>query len=69
MYIVPDGADPAYRNALDLLIAESGMAVWIWDVANGPMPALPLPKGPLRERGIVGPGYRKMWELPDFQQH
>lgn len=42
MYIVPDDADGAYRETLELLISESGMDTWIWDIAEGPMPDLPL---------------------------
>jgi hypothetical protein len=42
MYIVPDDADTAYRESLDTLTCESEMASWIWDIATGPMPELPL---------------------------
>jgi len=42
IYIVPDDADAAYRETLALLISESGMAAWTWDIAAGPMPDLPL---------------------------
>jgi hypothetical protein len=42
MYVVPDAADPAYRDALVETIAESGMVVWVWDASAGPMPDLPL---------------------------
>jgi hypothetical protein len=42
MYIVTDDADGAYRETLALLISESGMASWTWDIAAGPMPDLPL---------------------------
>lgn len=42
MYIVPDDADDAYREAQDQMIAESGMASWVWDIAGGSMPDLPL---------------------------
>ena len=41
MYIVPDDADGAYRETLDLLVSESEMDSWIWDIAEGPMPDLP----------------------------
>lgn len=41
LYIVPDDADPAYRAALDALVAESGMSAWVWDIREGAMPALP----------------------------
>lgn len=42
MYIVPDDADSAYRESLDLLVSESGMDSWIWDIGEGAMPVLPL---------------------------
>lgn len=42
IYIVPNDADVAYRETLALLISESGMASWTWDIAAGPMPGLPL---------------------------
>lgn len=41
MYIVPDDADAAWHEALDGIIEESGMPAWVWEIANGPMPALP----------------------------
>jgi hypothetical protein len=42
MYIVPDDADGDYRETFELLISLSGMDSWIWDIAEGPMPDLPL---------------------------
>lgn len=42
LYLVPDDADPAYRDALGALIAESGMAAWVWEIGEGGMPALPI---------------------------
>lgn len=41
LYIVPDDADAAFREKLEELIGESGMAAWVWDIAGGPMPELP----------------------------
>lgn len=41
LYLVPDDADAAWRRALDELIAESGMAAWVWEIAAGPMPDPP----------------------------
>lgn len=41
MYIVPDDVDTAYREALDRLIIESEIGSWVWDIRDGPMPALP----------------------------
>lgn len=42
MYVVPDDADAAYRDAQSELIAGSEMASWIWDIAGGAMPDLPF---------------------------
>jgi hypothetical protein len=42
IYIVPDDADAAYREVQSELIAGSEMASWIWDIAGGAMPDLPL---------------------------
>jgi hypothetical protein len=41
MYIVPDGAEADYREKLDELIAESGIASWTWNIGDGAMPELP----------------------------
>ena len=41
LYLVPADADAAYRRKLEELIGESGMSVWVWDIASGPMPDLP----------------------------
>jgi hypothetical protein len=41
LYIAPDDATPAYRDALGALIAESGMESWVWEVGEGAMPPLP----------------------------
>lgn len=41
MYIVPDGAEGDYREKLDELIAESGIAAWTWNIGDGAMPELP----------------------------
>ncbi|UOK73389.1 DUF1173 domain-containing protein [Ancylobacter polymorphus] len=41
MYIVPDGAGTDYREKLDELIAESGIASWTWNIGDGAMPELP----------------------------
>lgn len=42
MYIVPDDADGDYRGTLELLVSESEMPSWIWEIADGPMPDIPL---------------------------
>ncbi len=42
MYIVPDDADGEYRGTLELLVSESEMPSWIWEIADGPMPDIPL---------------------------
>lgn len=42
LYLVPDGADAAFRERLEELIGESGMAAWVWDIGSGPMPGLPF---------------------------
>lgn len=41
MYIVPDDAATDYREKLDELIAESGIASWTWNIGDGAMPELP----------------------------
>ncbi len=41
LYLVPADADAAYRRKLEELIGDSGMPVWVWDIAAGPMPDLP----------------------------
>jgi hypothetical protein len=42
LYLVPAGADAAFRERLEELIGEGGMAAWVWDIASGPMPDLPF---------------------------
>ncbi len=42
MYVVPDDADSAYRDAQNELIAGSKMASWVWDISGGAMPDLPF---------------------------
>lgn len=42
LYLVPADADAAFRERLEELIGESGMAAWVWDIASGAMPDLPL---------------------------
>lgn len=42
MYVVPDDAEPSYRNSLDQIVAESGVAAWIWEIREGAMPPLPI---------------------------
>jgi hypothetical protein len=42
LYVVPDDADAAFRERLEELIGESGMAAWVWDIGRGPMPDLPF---------------------------
>ena len=41
LYIVPPGADPDYRYALDTLVAESALPAWIWAADQGPIPGFP----------------------------
>src|SRR3954462_6814707 len=41
LYIVPPGAGPNDRSALDELVAESSLPAWIWTAGESPMPALP----------------------------
>jgi len=42
MYLVPDDADAAFRERLEELIGESGVAAWIWEISAGAMPDLPF---------------------------
>jgi hypothetical protein len=42
MYIIPPDAEPAYRAALDELIAASDMTAWVWSAGEDAMPPLPL---------------------------
>ncbi|WP_292442679.1 DUF1173 domain-containing protein [Mesorhizobium sp.] len=42
LYLVPADADAAFRERLEELIGESGMAAWVWDIADGPMLDLPV---------------------------
>ena len=41
MYVLPLGAPDDYANAMESLIAESGMEHWLWDPSVNAMPALP----------------------------
>src|SRR4051812_15538420 len=41
LYIVPPGAGPDHRSALDALMAESPLPAWIWNADESPMPVLP----------------------------
>ena len=41
LYIVPPGADEAYRTALDALTGQSELATWIWKAGVEEMPSLP----------------------------
>jgi hypothetical protein len=41
LYIVPPGAGPNDRSALDELVTESSLPAWIWTAGESPMPALP----------------------------
>ncbi len=42
MYVVPPGADDAYRGALEALTNESDMTAWLWNAGVEEMPALPI---------------------------
>jgi hypothetical protein len=42
MYVVPPGADDAYRGALEALTDESDMTSWVWNAGVEEMPALPI---------------------------
>lgn len=41
LYLVPDDANAGFRERLEELIGESGMAAWVWEIGSGPMPDLP----------------------------
>lgn len=43
LYIVPSGADGEFEAALDdMITARPEMDAWVWRVADGEMPGLPL---------------------------
>jgi hypothetical protein len=42
MYLMPDDVDADDAAAVDALIAESGMAAWVWDIRAGAMPNVPV---------------------------
>ena len=47
LYIIPPGAGPDHRSALDALVAESPLPAWTWNAGESQMPALP-PQGRTR---------------------